>query len=211
MDQAEKARGVMILELYCVRTELSAWFSWDWLSFHEGIKFPSVCLDNYFLACSHRPNCTCGFSCLPLLALTWLASVLQGALTAYIFQIAWRGQAICYRYATLHDLFPRHSRGPQELSCGEPGEPLGKRTIPASVPGCGHWLWTTMFVNLVFECVDGSPSGTHVEALNRHLGVATCWKGSFGMIVHLWEVERKQEAWGVVLVSVIRDNANNMK
>lgn len=63
--------------LYHVITELSAWFNWDWLSFHEGIKFPSVWLDNYFLACSHRPNCTCGFSCMPLLALTWLASVLQ--------------------------------------------------------------------------------------------------------------------------------------
>lgn len=120
MDQAEKARGVVILELkrwchpwladwgpvhacwlsrdclrlqwlYCVRTELSAWFSWDWLSFHEGIKFPSVCLDNYFLACSHRPNWTCGFSCLPLLALTRLASVLwsssQGCSDSIFFRL----------------------------------------------------------------------------------------------------------------------------
>lgn len=32
------------------------------------------------------------------------------------------------------------------------------------------------------------------------------------MIVHLWEVERKQETHGVwSLVSVIRDNANNVK
>lgn len=52
------------------------------MSFHEGIKFPSVCLVNYFLACADRPDHTetCGFSCLPLLALTRLASVLQNGL-----------------------------------------------------------------------------------------------------------------------------------
>lgn len=65
-----------------VRTGLSARINWDWLSFHEGIKFPSVCLVNYFLACADRPDHTetCGFSCLPLLALTRLASVLQNGL-----------------------------------------------------------------------------------------------------------------------------------
>lgn len=47
------------------------------------------------------------------------------------------------------------------------GVALDQRTIPdLGNPGCGHWLWTPVFVNMAFECVAVSLTRPHAGDLN---------------------------------------------
>lgn len=69
---------------------------------------------------------------------------------------------ICFQIDT-PGTFKSHTVG----SRGVFGVALGQRTISdLGSPGCGHWLWAPVFVNMAFECVAVSLTRAHAGDLN---------------------------------------------